>query len=79
MNSTYASKLLANERSGDYHTYPEHIRNIPIPNANKEKQQEIVALVKQMIELRQNDDEADITEKQHCLDQIVYTLYGIEV
>ena len=33
MNSKYASVLLTNLRSGDYHSYPEHIRNIPIPSA----------------------------------------------
>ena len=33
MNSRYASVLLTNIRGGDYHIYPEHIRNIPIPNA----------------------------------------------
>ena len=33
MNSKYASVLLMNLRGGDYHIYPEHIRNIPIPSA----------------------------------------------
>ena len=33
MNSKYASVLLTNLRGGDYHIYPEHIRNIPIPSA----------------------------------------------
>ena len=33
MNSKYASVLLMNLRGGDYHIYPDHIRNIPIPSA----------------------------------------------
>ena len=33
MNSKYASVLLTNLRGGDYHIYPEHICNIPIPSA----------------------------------------------
>ena len=33
MNSKYASVLLTNLRGGDYHIYPEYIRNIPIPSA----------------------------------------------
>lgn len=33
MNSRYASVLLTNLRGDDYHIYPEHIRNIPIPTA----------------------------------------------
>ena len=31
MNSKYASVLLTNLRGGDYHIYPDHIRNIPNP------------------------------------------------
>lgn len=38
MNSRYASVLLTNLRGGDYHIYPEHIRNIPIPPATKAQQ-----------------------------------------
>ena len=44
MNSQYASVLLTNLRGGDYHIYPEHIRNIPIPSAPAQ-QKPIIALV----------------------------------
>lgn len=44
MNSKYASVLLTNLRGGDYHIYPEHIRNIPIPSAPAQ-QKPIIALV----------------------------------
>ena len=45
MNSKYASVLLTNLRGGDYHIYPEHIRNIPIPSATPAQQKPIIALV----------------------------------
>lgn len=45
MNSKYASVLLTNLRGGDYHIYPEHIRNIPIPSATHAQQKPIIALV----------------------------------
>ena len=45
MNSKYASVLLTNLRGGDYHIYPEHIRNIPIPSATPAQQKPSLALV----------------------------------
>ncbi len=44
MNSKYASVLLTNLRGGDYHIYPDHIRNIPISSAPAQ-QKPIIALV----------------------------------
>ncbi|MBQ7264322.1 MAG: Eco57I restriction-modification methylase domain-containing protein, partial [Synergistaceae bacterium] len=38
MNSRMASALLTDLRGGDYHIYPEHIRNIPIPPATPTQQ-----------------------------------------
>lgn len=52
MNSKYDSVLLTNIRGDDYHIYPEHIRNIPIPTASIEKQQEIIELVDKIINLK---------------------------
>ena len=51
MNSTYARVLLANIRGGDYHIYPEHIRNIPIPALPHEAQQPLIALADKMLSL----------------------------
>ena len=45
MNSQYASVLLTNLCGGDYHIYPEHIRNIPIPSATPAQQKPSLALV----------------------------------
>ena len=49
MNSKYASVLLTNLRGGDYHIYPEHIRNIPIPSATPAQQKPIIALVDKIL------------------------------
>ena len=49
MNSKYASVLLTNLRGGDYHIYPEHIRNIPIPSVTLEQQEPIIALVDKIL------------------------------
>lgn len=55
MNSAYASELLRDQRAGDYHIYPEHIRNIPIPSATPEEQTEIVRLVDTALEGKTED------------------------
>ncbi len=54
MNSKFAAELLRDQRSGDYHIYPEHIRNIPIPNATLQEQEGIIKLVD--IALREKTD-----------------------
>lgn len=77
MNSKYASVLLTNIRGGDYHIYPEHIRNIPIPTATKDQQQEIITLVDKILAAKKADSSADTTEWEKQIDQKVYALYGL--
>ena len=75
LNSRYANVLLANLRGDDYHIYPEHIRNIPIPKASREQQEEIAELVRQVIiEIRSNDDVSELKSK---IDFLVYHLYDL--
>ena len=77
MNSKYASVLLTNLRGGDYHIYPEHIRNIPIPNATPKQQQPIIALVDKILTAKKQDSSTDTTEWEKLIDQKVYELYGL--
>lgn len=88
MNSKYASVLLTNLRGGDYHIYPEHIRNIPIPPATKEQQEPLIKLVDQMLLAKQqlssaksDADKKLLTQRTELLDaQInaaVYKLYNL--
>ena len=49
MNSKYASVLLTNLRGVDYHIYPDHIRNIPIPSAIPAQQKPIIDLVDKIL------------------------------
>lgn len=74
LNSKYATTLLANLRGGDYHIYPEHVRNIPIPRATSEQQEEISQLVKTIIGLKRN--EQDPSGLQSQLDDIIFNLYN---
>ena len=77
MNSKYASVLLTNLRGGDYHIYPEHIRNIPIPSATLEQQEPIIALVDKILAEKKANCMADTSELEQEINKLVYSLYGL--
>ena len=77
MNSRYASVLLTNLRGGDYHIYPEHIRNIPIPSASFEQQQSIIDLVNKILAAKKANPQADTSKWERKIDSLVYHLYGL--
>lgn len=69
LNSSFADELLAFQRGGDYHIYPEHLRQLPIPIAPIEVQDRLASLVDKII-LKNNAAEA-----QSETDRIVRNLY----
>ena len=77
MNSKYASVLLTNLRGGDYHIYPEHIRNIPIPSATLERQEPIIDLVDKILVAKKANPQADTSKEETEIDRLVYQLYGL--
>ena len=77
LNSKYASILLTDIRSGDYHIVPEHIRNIPIALVGKEQQQPIIEFVNSILAAKQLDPNADTSLEEHEIDKLVYHFYGL--
>ena len=77
MNSHYASILLTNLRGGDYHIYPEHIRNIPIPSATPDQQQPIINLVNKILSSKKVNPQANTSIWEKEIDELVYKLYGL--
>ena len=77
MNSKYASVLLTNLRGGDYHIYPEHIRNIPIPSATPAQQKPIIALVDKILTQKKANQQADTSKEEAEIDHLVYALYRL--
>lgn len=84
MNSKYASVLLTNLRGGDYHIYPEHIRNIPISSAPAQ-QKPIIALVDKILASKKYNPQADTSKEKAEIDRTstrtcyacMYALYGL--
>ncbi|MFC2313372.1 MAG: Eco57I restriction-modification methylase domain-containing protein [Prevotella denticola] len=73
LNSSVAGQLLADQRGGDYHIYPDHIRNLPIPIATSKQQKEIAQLVRIIME--KIHDGQDSEAEQQKVNQIVSKLY----
>lgn len=73
LNSSMADQLLADQRGGDYHIYPEHIRNLPIPIAPKKQQGEIGRLVKTILTKKPHGE--DTEKEQQKIDTLVRSLY----
>ena len=73
LNSSMADQLLADQRGGDYHIYPEHIRNLPIPVPQREVQDAIGIIAKDILHCRITN--TDYSELEEQLNRLVAALY----
>ena len=55
----------------------EYVKQVRIPTASKERQQEIISLVDKILEAKKTDATTDTTELEKQIDQKVYKLYGL--
>ena len=72
-----ALMLLSNRRGGDYHIYPEHLRNMPIPLVEKSRQRPIIVLVNKILSAKKKNPAANTTKLEQ-IDALVYELYGLK-
>lgn len=78
INSKYASVLLSGIRGiGNIDVNPEYIRNIPIPHVPLSQQQPIINLVNQILAAKKENPQANTTNLESKIDQLVYRLYGL--
>lgn len=75
MNSTPAKAFLRANRRSNIHLYPDDWKPLPIPEATREQQRPIIALVNRILALKQADPTADITALESELDKMVAMLY----
>jgi len=75
LNSSLASRLLDEQRGGDYHIYPEHLRQIPIPIPDGETQDELCSLVDKIFVAIENNNTKEKVYYQTLIDNIVEKLY----
>ena len=77
LNSKYADVLLSNLRGGDYHIYPEHLRNLPIPLVPTVQQRPIIVLVNKILSAKKKNPQSDTGVWERQIDKVVYKLYGL--
>ncbi|HUS85364.1 MAG TPA: hypothetical protein VMX56_09475, partial [Anaerolineales bacterium] len=77
MNSKIASDFLRANRRSNTDLYPDDWKKLPIPDVPKEKQEPIVALVDQILDLKKKDPSADVSELERKVDAMVAKLYGV--
>ena len=77
INAKYMDHILALLRGDDYHIYPEHVRNIPIPSATITQQENIIKIVDVIVDLKQQNPQADTSELETQIDILVYLLYKL--
>jgi len=80
LNSRRANELLDNIRGiGNIDVNPEYIRNIPIPLAPKEIQEQIANLAKLILATKQANPQADTSAEETEIDELVNQLYNNKV
>ncbi|HKJ44960.1 MAG TPA: TaqI-like C-terminal specificity domain-containing protein, partial [Balneolales bacterium] len=81
LNSKLSDFIIANisstKRGGYFEYKPMYVKQIPIFKAILEKRNEIESLVDQILNLKQNDSDADTSNLESEIDQVVYKLYGL--
>ncbi|RKU05627.1 hypothetical protein C6502_22115 [Candidatus Poribacteria bacterium] len=77
MNSAAAHDFLRANRRSNIHLYPDDWKQLPIPDVSPEKQEPIIELVDQILDAKRTDPDANVSELEKRIDQIVYLLYGL--
>ena len=77
MNSATAHDFLRANRRSNIHLYPDDWKKLPIPDVSPEQQEPIIELVDQILAAKRTDPDADVSELENEIDQIVYLLYGL--
>ena len=77
MNSATAHDFLRANRRSNIHLYPDDWKKLPIPDVPLEQQEPIIELVDQILAAKRTNPDADVSELEKRIDQIVYLLYGL--
>ncbi len=76
LNSSYVDSWLK-KNSSNISINIGTVKKIPIPNATKEQQEDIIKLVDEINESKQTTDNADTSILESEIDHLVYQLYGL--
>jgi len=77
MNSSCARDFLRANRRSNLNLYPDDWKKLPIPDVLPEQQTPIIALVDKILDAKRANPEADISDLEGELDELVARLYGL--
>lgn len=73
----FFKNVSTNFRGGYYAANKQYIEQIPIVEPDKEDKEKIEPIVDQILTAKEEDPEADTSEMEDEIDQLVYELYGL--
>lgn len=73
----FISKTSTALRGDAYRLTPEFLNDFAFPSLSPEQQKHIIELVDKILAEKKNDREADTSELEHKIDELVYKLYGL--
>ena len=76
-NSQPAREFLLAHRRNNVQLYHDDWKHLPIPDATPEQQRPIIALVDQILALKQRDPSVNIASLEVQIDNLVNNLYGV--
>ena len=76
LNSNYVDSWLK-KNSSNISINIGTVKKVPIPNATKEQQEDIIKLVDEIIESKQATDNADTSILENEINKLVNSLYGV--
>jgi len=77
MNSKYMMYLLTLLRSGASNIYPDFLRKLPIPIANKDLQESIGKLAMEVMNKKRESAEQDTIALENEIESLVRSIYGV--
>ena len=67
----------ASKQGGFYEFKPMYVSALPIPKVSSEKQKPVERLVERILAAKQQDAEANVSDLEQEIDDLVYALYGL--
>ena len=78
MNSTAARDFLRANRRSNIHLYPDDWKKLPIPDVPPAAQRPVVDLVDDILAVKRDSQDGDVSGPERKIDEIVRALYGFD-
>ena len=77
LNSSVARNLLRSNRRSNIHLYPDDWKALAVPDVATERQLPVTDLVDRILKAKNIDPDADTSDLEAEIDELVYQLYGL--